>query len=252
MGDRKSPAKVVPFAGLFDGSILCQFRSGIRTDNSIYFKVGSFLKLFYCPFCDRAINTVRLAGIKAKFYESVLHLQHILPAQHFNAFAVLEQTGSISIMLRAWGSHIFILGGQRLSRSGSNAIEARGFNYGVVKTKVSQRSWTHWYQCPYIDYITPAPAEPLPSQDENVTPPPSEHNADSARLLEYHKGVKMLRGEDVLQVQNRLIKLGFNPGKADGVYGPITEKAVRKFQEAANLEIDGIVGPTTRAELAKD
>jgi peptidoglycan hydrolase-like protein with peptidoglycan-binding domain len=135
---------------------------------------------------------------------------------------------------------------------GGYAVEARGFNYGVVKTKVSRRTWTHWYQCPYIDYITTAPTEPLPSQEEPVPPPVSEHNADTARLLQYRKGAKMLRGEDVLQVQNRLIKLGFDPGKADGVYGPSTEKAVKMFQEAPNLEIDGIVGPITRTKLAKD
>ena len=32
------------------------------------------------------------------------------------------------------------------------AVEERGFNYGCVKTKVSSRKWTHWYQLPFVDY----------------------------------------------------------------------------------------------------
>lgn len=35
---------------------------------------------------------------------------------------------------------------------GGFAIEARGFAYGVVRTKVSERSWTNWCTCPYISY----------------------------------------------------------------------------------------------------
>ena len=33
-----------------------------------------------------------------------------------------------------------------------NVIEARGVNYGVVSTRLSERPWTHWYQCPGVEY----------------------------------------------------------------------------------------------------
>ena len=59
----------------------------------------------------------------------------------------------------------------------------------------------------------------------------------------------MLRGDDVLAVQARLIELGFDPGKADGVYGPLTKAAVTAFQSSRNVETDGVVGPITRAAL---
>jgi Transglycosylase-like domain/Putative peptidoglycan binding domain len=36
---------------------------------------------------------------------------------------------------------------------------------------------------------------------------------------------------------------------ADGVFGPLTERAVRRFQRRNGLVVDGIVGPQTRAAL---
>ena len=60
----------------------------------------------------------------------------------------------------------------------------------------------------------------------------------------------LLTGPDVLAVQRRLAALGFDPGPLDGEYGPATEHAVRELQETAGIEVDGIVGPETRAKLA--
>lgn len=37
----------------------------------------------------------------------------------------------------------------------------------------------------------------------------------------------------------------------DGVFGPLTEKAVREFQRRAGIAVDGIVGPVTREQLRK-
>ncbi|MGE5560624.1 MAG: peptidoglycan-binding protein [Chloroflexota bacterium] len=58
-----------------------------------------------------------------------------------------------------------------------------------------------------------------------------------------------MRGPDVLAVQERLIQLGYDPGPADGVFGPQTEAAVRAFQSDSGLTVDGIVGPQTYRAL---
>jgi peptidoglycan hydrolase-like protein with peptidoglycan-binding domain len=57
------------------------------------------------------------------------------------------------------------------------------------------------------------------------------------------------RGEDVATLQRRLNELNFNCGRADGVFGPITQSAVMAFQRANGLAVDGIVGRNTIAKL---
>lgn len=54
---------------------------------------------------------------------------------------------------------------------------------------------------------------------------------------------------DMLAVQKRLHKLGFNPGEIDGVRGRQTINAIMRFQELRGLVADGIVGPATSAAL---
>lgn len=52
-----------------------------------------------------------------------------------------------------------------------------------------------------------------------------------------------------LQVQERLIALGRNPGPADGKDGPKTREAIKGFQRDNGLVADGIAGPKTIAAL---
>jgi hypothetical protein len=59
-----------------------------------------------------------------------------------------------------------------------------------------------------------------------------------------------MAGPGVLQIQQRLSALGYAPGKLDGAYGVATASAVKAFQRDHHLEIDGVVGPKTRAVLS--
>jgi peptidoglycan hydrolase-like protein with peptidoglycan-binding domain len=59
-------------------------------------------------------------------------------------------------------------------------------------------------------------------------------------------------GPEVTALQRRLRELGFDPNGIDGQFGPGTEAAVKAFQQANGLTVDGIVGPNTRAALQLD
>jgi len=53
------------------------------------------------------------------------------------------------------------------------------------------------------------------------------------------------RGPAVKLIQSLLIRIGYNPGPVDGIFGQVTREAVREFQLDNGLEPDGVVGPAT-------
>lgn len=55
----------------------------------------------------------------------------------------------------------------------------------------------------------------------------------------------MMHGDDIAMLQSRLIEMGFNPGRVDGIYGPLTELAVKDFQRSVGVKVDGRCGPAT-------
>ena len=57
------------------------------------------------------------------------------------------------------------------------------------------------------------------------------------------------KGDDVLELQTKLNALGFDCGKADGIFGTNTENGVRKFQTAAGIEVTGIFESDSFAAL---
>ena len=75
---------------------------------------------------------------------------------------------------------------------------------------------------------------------------------------EYSLGDRILRngdvGEDVRDMQTKLIALGFDCGiwGADGEFGDQTELAVVAFQSANGCEIDGEFGPESLKAMKKE
>lgn len=62
----------------------------------------------------------------------------------------------------------------------------------------------------------------------------------------YKKGSS---GDTVREIQTRLSRWGYYSGSIDGIYGSMTERAVRDFQKKNGLSVDGQVGNQTLAAL---
>ena len=69
------------------------------------------------------------------------------------------------------------------------------------------------------------------------------------RLLWHSR--RMMRGDDVRELQHRLNQLGFDAGAEDGIYGPLARAAVEDFQRNTGLAVDGVAGPSTLATLRR-
>lgn len=58
------------------------------------------------------------------------------------------------------------------------------------------------------------------------------------------------RGARVEHIQLALRRAGYDPGPIDGIFGPATDSALRRFQQAQGLDPDGVAGPATWGRLA--
>ena len=95
-----------------------------------------------------------------------------------------------------------------------------------------------------VTYPTP---QALPSLTPSITPTPTFQ-----RDL-YLVQPDNMQGDDVLLLQQRLLELGYvEVGVPDGIFGGMTDNAVRLFQENNDLFVDGVAGPKTWNKLFSD
>ena len=66
--------------------------------------------------------------------------------------SVCKEKGPIATMPETPGVLVFMNGHVGVYIGNGEVIEARGHEYGVVKTKLKSRPWKNWGKCPYISY----------------------------------------------------------------------------------------------------
>lgn len=122
-------------------------------------------------------------------------------------------------------------------------IEARGFSYGVPKSKMSSRNFKFWGDYAYIDYA--------PEEFELMKTYSKTTQKQSSSMGTLRQGNK---GNDVEELQKLLMKHGYSLPRygADGDFGNETLVAVKAFQSDKGLEVDGVVGAITWAALRAD
>lgn len=120
-----------------------------------------------------------------------------------------------------------------------NVIEAKGRDYGVIKSPLNKGGWNKYGRPSYfaaeIEGKAPAPEKPS-----------GWRVARALKLI-----TPYMRGDDVRALQTALIAAGYMCGTSgtDGIYGNDTLKAVRAFQGDRRLTVDGKAGKQTITAL---
>lgn len=108
---------------------------------------------------------------------------------------------------------------------------------GVQWGDTSDKAWTH--------YAIPAG---LYSAEEIAAALPVFAAGEGQAVFLLRLGS---RGSDVIRLQAALNALGYDCGEADGIFGAKTEAAVRRFQRAQQLAVDGVAGRMTWAAIER-
>ncbi|MFA5676315.1 MAG: peptidoglycan-binding domain-containing protein [Christensenellales bacterium] len=139
-------------------------------------------------------------------------------------FSRCTETGTIKTIPEIPGLIVWKKGHIGVFVGGGYVIEARGYKYGVVKTKVSGRPWTHWGKLKDIIYESEV--------DIMI------NKSSSAAVIKAW--------------QTALIDAGFQEGmdvKLLGQWGSRTEAATKAFQKAHGVPQTGYVDGATAAAM---
>lgn len=121
--------------------------------------------------------------------------------------------GAIGSLPNIPGIVLYKAGHMGIYRGNSEVVEARGGDYGVVVTKISDnRGWTNWFMNPYLDYLK-GDIDMLKRGDINA---------------------------DVGTWQTILNSKGYGLD-VDNDFGPATQSATNQHKEFIGLAKDGIV-----------
>ena len=206
---------------------LAQYQADIRAGKTVVDCIGLFKAFFWTQ------NGTRVPKYADGFPDYSANMA---------ISSLCKKTGAIKTIPDTPGLLLWCDGHAGVSIGNGYAIEARGFDYGVVQTKISSRSWTKWgmLKDTYLTYVNEGKI------DVTLIP-----------ILERELGGRLIKrgssGTDVLVLQQHLIELGY--GKylgadgADGQFGQLTEGAVRAFQKANGLQADGQFGPLSWAKM---
>ena len=66
---------------------------------------------------------------------------------------------------------------------GGYVVEARGFDYGCVKTKLKERGWTDWFEHPWIQYNTQPAPQPDPAVKDVTLEMPVLRKGDKSQAV---------------------------------------------------------------------
>lgn len=158
------------------------------------------------------------------------------------------------------------------------AIDARGTNWGIIYGSLDAVSWVEWFKISGVSYPTTGwvrfdgksfyyengqyivnTSRTFDgvtytfgsSGASDIDPPESSYEvtdySNTKVTSNSSSGSSYLKvgsqGSKVEEVQQKLKDLGYFDDDVTGYYGTYTAACVKEFQEAAGIEVDGVVGP---------
>lgn len=155
------------------------------------------------------------------------------------------KTGKISTMPDVPGVLVFRSSHVGVYVGDGYVVEAKGHNYGVVKTKFNKSSWVAWAYLPswMLEYDTKKTGV-VQNIVQNVT------NAISPAKKYYSKGDN---GSKIAKIQKMLVACGYSLGdyEKSGIFDDATEVCLCAFQLDHGLKVDGVYGQETHDALMK-
>lgn len=165
------------------------------------------------------------------------------------AYKAAKVKGDISTIPEVRGIIVHMKGHVGVYIGNGWVVEARGFDYGTVKTRLKDRKWLHWFEETGIDYKS----APIPSPTPTPTPTPKPQGGTCIVEMPIIKKAMNdeIRGSQVVKtLQACLNNFGYGL-EIDASFGGKTDSAVRDFQKKKGLTVDGIVGQKTWSALLK-
>ena len=97
-------------------------------------------------------------------------------------------------------------------------------------------------------------AVPKPRGSESSTPPPAPPARATPSTTAPRQSLPEpnVEGMTIYELQERLAKLGYKPGTVDGVSGPRTVDALKKYQADSKLPVTGLVDADTIRKLRSE
>jgi hypothetical protein len=120
---------------------------------------------------------------------------------------------------------------------------------GVCKTKLSDRKWLHWLECPYITYEKTETTKPetKPEAKPETTEKPSFFPKKGYWTYgDTHENVGK-----IAEFMYKTFPAYTNKKALGNYYGKNIQTSIKEFQKRTGLERDGSVGPKTLAKLEK-
>lgn len=156
------------------------------------------------------------------------------------AFAKAKVKGKISTLPEVPGLIVRYTGHAGVYIGGGLVIEARGFNYGVEISKLSERKFTDWFESTYIEYIKPDPEEKIMLTVKEL----KKGDKDGKKQSEVFAVQSILRAKNIKDDSGADLE-------TDGSFGKRTEQAVKRFQKINGLTVSvpGVVDAKTWDKL---